>query len=55
MNNGIMTEQDLIEYREDCGNEAAANLLLLTGPDCFSGDYDDWMKTLTGCQNPVID
>lgn len=37
---------DILKYATDCGLEAAANLLLLVGPDGFLGDYEDMEKTL---------
>ncbi len=39
-----MSEQEIMEYAQDCGLEAAANLLLLVGPDGFEGDYDAYLK-----------
>ncbi len=39
-----MSELEIMEYAQDCGLEAAANLLLLVGPDGFEGDYDAYLK-----------
>ena len=36
----------LLDYRAKCGTEAASNLLLLAGPDGFTGDYDRAMADL---------
>ncbi len=37
-----MERKDFLEYAEECGNEAAANLLLLCGPDGFNGSYEEY-------------
>lgn len=37
-------EREILEYAQDCGEQAAANLLLLLGPDRFDGDYDTYHK-----------
>lgn len=39
-----MSEKEIWEYAQECGQEAAANLLLLVGPDGFQGDYDTYLK-----------
>ena len=41
-----MTKKELWEYMKDCGPEAAADLLLLGGPDNYAGDYEKTMKEL---------
>ena len=44
-----ITISSLVKYAEDCGKEAAANLMLLGGADAFDMDYDtycDIMKIL---------
>ena len=42
----MMTCQELVDYKHTNGARAAADLLLLVGPDGFSGDYDRWMTNL---------
>ena len=37
-----MTKQEILDYCKDCGKEAAANLLLLVGPDGFDGSYAEY-------------
>lgn len=39
-----MEWNDFIGYAADCGYEAALNLLLLVGPDGYSGDYNEYRK-----------
>lgn len=39
---GLMSREEILDYAKDCGYEAAANLLLLGGPDAYDGDYDDY-------------
>lgn len=34
-----MSAKELAEYKDTKGTEAALNLLLLVGPDGFTGDY----------------
>lgn len=46
-----MTIEELKEYEKACGSEAAANLLLLAGPDNFEGDFDETMARLEGKRN----
>lgn len=41
----VMTEQEILDYAKECGKEAAANLLILVGPDGFAGSYAEY-KTL---------
>lgn len=41
-----MNISDINAYKEKCGVKAAADLLLLMGPDAFEGDYDATMKDL---------
>lgn len=42
--NGIsgMTKQEILDYSKECGKEAAANLLILVGPDGFAGSYVEY-------------
>ena len=43
-----MDRYDFLEYGIANGQKAAADLLLLCGPDGYAGnDYDDLMKLLT--------
>lgn len=42
--NSTISKQDILEYAQDCGAEAAANLLLLGGPDGYAGDYDEYKE-----------
>ena len=42
----MMTQQELYRYKLTQGARAAADLLLLVGPDDFDGDYDKWMSDL---------
>lgn len=41
-----MTCQELYQYKLTHGARAAADLLLLVGPDGFDDDYDKWMSDL---------
>lgn len=41
-----MTHNDIVEYKHTYGARAAADLLLLHGPDGFDGDYDSLMTEL---------
>lgn len=41
-----MNISDINAYKEKCGVKAAADLLLLMGPDAFEGDYDATMNDL---------
>ena len=36
-----MSEREIIDYAMECGL-AAADLLLLVGPDGFAGDYEEY-------------
>ena len=38
----LMNRKDILEYAAECGQQAAANILLLIGPDGFDGDIDDY-------------
>lgn len=38
-----MNEKEILEYAQECGQEAAG-LLLLVGPDGFQGDYETYLK-----------
>lgn len=46
-----LDRNDIIEYAEEMGSkQAAADLLLLLGPDAYEGsaeEYDELMKALT--------
>ena len=49
-----MNREQILEYARQTGNESAANLLLLVGPDGFDGDYQDYnelMYILTNVTN----
>lgn len=35
-----MSEREIIDYAQECGLAAAADLLLLVGPDGFAGGYE---------------
>ena len=35
-----MSEREILDYALECGLAAAADLLLLVGPDGFAGDYN---------------
>jgi len=39
-----MKKQDFLEYADTCGKQAAADLLLLCGPDGYDGDYDEYLE-----------
>lgn len=39
-----ISRDDVLDYERECGAEAAANLLLLAGPDGYDGDYDDYKE-----------
>lgn len=43
----MMTRNDLLDYKHDCGTQAAADLLLLIGPDHFDGDYEAMEEELS--------
>ena len=46
-----MTYQDVMDYAKQTGKESAADLLLLLGPDGYSGTYEEYnelMYILTG-------
>lgn len=43
----MMTRNDLLDYKHDCGTQAAADLLLLIGPDHFDGDYEAMKEELS--------
>lgn len=38
----VMTKQEILDYAKECGKEAAANLLILVGPDGFAGSYAEY-------------
>ena len=38
----VITKQEILDYAKECGKEAAANLLLLAGPDSFAGSYAEY-------------
>ena len=38
----MLTRQEVLDYKREYGARSAANLLLLTGPDGFEGDIDDY-------------
>ena len=42
----MMTRQELHQYKLTQGARAAADLLLLVGPDGFADDYDKCMSEL---------
>lgn len=44
----VLTVEELKAYAEHCGKSAAASLLLLTPPDCFTGDYEATLAELCG-------
>ena len=37
-----MNKNDIMQYAAECGDESAANLLLLIGPDGFDGSFDEY-------------
>lgn len=37
-------DKEILECAQECGEQSAANLLLLLGPDGFNGDYDTYRK-----------
>lgn len=39
-----MKKQDFLEYAEEMGRQAAADLLLLCGPDGYDGGYDEYIE-----------
>ena len=43
-----LTVEELEDIRGDMGDDYAYGILLLCGPDCFDGDYDEWSKKLEG-------
>ena len=44
--NGLMTRNDFIEYATHKGGQAAADLLLLCGPDGFDGDWYEYNELM---------
>ena len=38
----VMTKQEILDYAKECGKEAAANLLILVGPDYFADSYAEY-------------
>ena len=38
----LLDRMDVLEYAEACGREAAANLLLLAGPDGYAGSHENY-------------
>ena len=49
-----MTRDELMEYKRSCGARAAADLLLLIGPDAYDGDYDSDMMALEAEAEKVV-
>ena len=41
-----MNRTGIMEYAELTNREAAANLLLLLGPDGYEGDYEDYNELM---------
>ena len=37
-----MAKQEILDYANECGKEAAENLLILVGPDGFDGSYAEY-------------
>lgn len=37
-----MNRKIILDYAKECGKEAAANLLILVGPDGFAGSYAEY-------------
>ena len=48
-----MNRAAILDYMQNCGAEAAANLLLLAGPDAYNGDYADY-KDLERLLNKLV-
>ena len=48
MSRWVLTREELREYEKATDTQAAANLLLLVGPDGFEGDYDEEMARMEG-------
>lgn len=48
--NGKIDRIDVLDYAVQHGREAAANLLLLAGPDGYAGSYENY-KDLEGLLN----
>ena len=40
----MVTTGEILSYAQDCGPDAAKDLLELFGPDCFDGDYDEYSR-----------
>lgn len=38
-----ITKQEILDYAKDCDKKAAANLLILVGPDGFAGSYAEYV------------
>lgn len=50
----LFTAEEILEYADTCGNDAASGLLLLAGPDSFDGDYDEYMQLYAKLVGGVI-
>ena len=42
-----MNTKDIMKYAQRCGYRAAADMLLLIGPDGFYGDYREYEDLMT--------
>lgn len=42
----LITKDDILRYAESNGKRAAANLLLLAGPDGYDGSYAEYEKLM---------
>ena len=49
----MTNRKEILEYAEVCGNQAAANLLLLFGPDGYEGDYDSYEELYNMLNNEL--
>ena len=51
----MLTIENILDYKKEHGARAAANLLLLTGPDGFDGNIDDYNYLLNDLNEEASD
>lgn len=51
----MLTRQEVIDYKKQFGARSALNLLLLTGPDGFEGDTDDYNYLMDNLDEEALD
>lgn len=48
-----MSREDILSYEEKFGSAAAAELLLLVGPDDFKGTYEEYKSLMDMLQGNI--